>query len=281
MYSAIIPPLGAGGASQARNPQRTYEKLTTGSADLLLLTGGTANVLGSPVAIATPANDLAGVLLTFAQPSSNALRGQLTLRDSSNSNILIEDYHVQPGGNANGYRVFIPKRVAALTPLDIALRTSGASGTMRFNVKGVVDNALDAPGYSLFEPLGTAGSDGISTGQTRPNVQNIVLDGNWQDIMLDTGPTAYAAFHMVADIVAAPTTAQRVYVELGIGAPGSEVVIGDLWLNLGTASPYVIGGYTIDPIYATIPANSRLRVRPTPAVSTNTDQLRIGAWGFA
>lgn len=271
---------GAGGASQARNPQRTYEKLTTGSADLLQLTSAaTAHVLGNPVSINTPNNDLAGLLLTFTQPSSNALRGQITLRNSSNSSILIPDYHVQPGGNANEYRVFIAKRIAMNTPLDIALRSSSVSGSMRFNVKGVIDNGLDAPGYSVFEPLGTAGVDGVSTGQTRPNVQNIVLDGNWQDIMLDTGPNAYGAFHMVADIVAAPTTAQRVYVELGIGNPGSEVVIGDLWLNLGTASPYVIGGFTIDPIYTAIPAHSRLRVRPTPAVSTNTDQLRIGPWG--
>lgn len=277
MRGGIFYPIG-GAASQARNPQRTYEDFGI-SSDGLSVTSGAANTLGSFVTCTiansgVTAADLCGLLIGIGGVGSTSHRLQITVRKVSGSVVIIPDYHINISDN-NFVQVPFPVKVPAGTALEIAIRCSSATQTYRVNVEGIVANSTDSAGFDSMTALS------VDTAATRAGSSSAGLilpgDSTWKEIVASTSYDIGALMAVFAEHSTAPATGQRVRYELGLGASGSEVMFWHGMSHVAIAAPYVRSN---NPplIEKYIPSGSRLSARAVAA--TTTDSYRLGVWEF-
>jgi len=263
-------PFATGATPQARNPQRTYEKLLTASEALQLTGSGTANNIGTYQSLNTPSNNLSGIILTVGSVSVNSARYQINLR-AGGSTIIVPDLHFQLTTTAY-IKVRIPIKIAASTTLDIGVRSSASSGTCRVHAEGIIANSLDSPGFDNMEAVS------VATGSTRPHATDIPNTDTWTDLIASTAHTYGAMLFSVGDNGSAPATGYRDEIAIGLWNGSSYDEIFTDYVNAQTSSPYVHGG-NLALYEGNIPSGSKIGVKLNTA-SANSDNLRVGSYGF-
>lgn len=260
----------AGGASQARNPQRTYDLFGFTSGGLQVTQSGGTNALSSYSTLGTTTAALAGIELAIYNFSSSVPRYQVSLRIGG-STVIVPDLQVKQ--NTFGQQVvFIPIRIPTSTLVEVAIRTSHNANSCYFAARGVIENGVDAPGFANMEAILT-----VVTAATEPSATSVPDSDTWTELVASTS-REYGALFLCASRTAAPTNAQRSDILLGTGAAASEVAFWRDQFSISTSNPYVAGGL-FGPIEANVPASTRLSCKII-GPSSAPDSFLIGLWGL-
>ena len=226
-------------------------------------------MLGSFVSLATAANDWDAIDLILGGAGSTSMRTQVQLR-ANGSTIIVPDYHINISAN-NTARIRFPLAVAQSTPIEIATRCSTGSTTLRSALRGVKKNGADALGCTTMTAIG------VDTSNTRAGSLVLPGTGAWTEVIASTSGGIKALMPVLAEHSTAPATGQRVVLELGLGAAGSEVPFWFDMAHVAVAAPYIP---MCNPaaIEQAIPDGQRVSARIL--APTGTDSYRLGMWIF-
>lgn len=261
----IYPPIGSA-AAQARNPVRTYERLTTLGGVTLTNSNG-ANALSAYTSITTPANDLCGLEVAMENASSAAGRAMFYLRINGTT-VVVPGFYMK-SDTVDVARATIPVKIAAGSTVEIAVRTSSNSHTRICSVKGIVANATDAPGYSSMTALNA------DTGATLPGNVNVPGTDTWTQIIASVDDN-YDAFMVVVGGTNA-LTGQMGYVSLGVGASPSSAFF-DMDIRTNASEPYIPQAHS-PIIHSPLTLGDIISAKLTMTASDAANS-RVGLYGF-
>lgn len=232
---------------------------------------GTAHVKGAweQLSQSTPF-DAAGLLWAPSLVQTGARYSvDLGVGASGSEKILIPDLfaHVNNFSRGMPMRTFLPISIPAGSRLAARSQSSAGGNSIDANLILVSAAHLLAPfPASRIETYGfvagsTAGT-GVDPGGT------VHTKGSWSE--LAAGTTYPCQLTMLAVYFpTTPTSESRWYLDLGIGAAGSErVVVPDLFI--GTATSNAMRSQFIGPFPLTLPAGTRIAARAQSTLSSAT-----------
>lgn len=262
------------GASQARNPQRTYDRFGFTSNGLQVTNSNGTNALSAYSSLGTTTQALCGIILTVFHVSSSVPRCQVTIR-TGGSTVIVADLTFKQNTFAKE-EFFIPLQIPTSTLVEVAVRTSLNGNGAYFAAKGVVANATDAPGFTAMAALITT-----TTASTNPSSTTVADGGTWVELVASTAATYGALYAIVGSPSSAPTNAQRSLVYLSTGTAGNEdaSIFWEGQFTVSTSNPYVPHA-TFGPIEANIPSSTRLSMKIVGPASA-PDTFPVGLWGLS
>jgi hypothetical protein len=256
-----------------RSPQ-LQETVAVGTNDApVTLTGGaTAHTKGSYTQlIASTAADAYGLWLWARGVSVSAGDGRclidVAVGPSGSERIILPDLNF--GAAPSGGVQYLPRQM--FVPIHIPAGSRIAARCQRETASGTV-----TIGWALDEQPAWPGGVGVlgtSYGIDAANSRGVIITagngayGSWQQIVASTSD-AHRWWWPGIDCGGDTTqSATATFVQLGVGAAGSEVVLGT-WVFRATAAEDLQGPYVPTPVYKPLPAGVRIAARASNAANS-------------
>lgn len=232
---------------------------------------GSAHVKGAwEQLIASTAFDAAGLLWAPSLVQTGARYSiDLGVGAAGSERILIPDLfaHVNNFSRGLPMRTFLPISIPA--GIRLAARSQSSAGGNSIDA-----NLLLVSAAHLLAPFPAARIDtygfvaGSTAGTGVDPGGNVNTKGNWDELAASTTYPCQLAM-LAVYFPTTPSSEGRWYLDLGIGASGSErIVVPDLFL--GTAATNAMRSQFIGPFPLTLPAGTRVAARAQSSLSSAT-----------
>ena len=243
------------------------------------VTSGPADTKGSYATIGTTGFQYGGLVLSLLASGlggARKFRLDIAINTGGSDTIIVEDYYFEGSNTA-----------IAVAPLNIHLRVCIPSGaTVKARVQSnqstqTIAVALIGVAYDFPGPVGKSRVVSCTDFTNTLPTNTVTQAGNsytaWTEIRSSLPARVSALWLTFSNGGDSSRTASDFIVDIGVGAAGSEVVIGSI---LGTQSG---GLFSLIPAFlpCDIPAGSRLAFRIQCAVAGAADAFGVCAIGLA